>query len=224
MRRPQTILSLTLTSIFILCLCASATTAAGPDSTTGVANNTPTASPSSSTGGSYPRYPGGSGGFGPPPWIGTAIEQYQASLRTASQNAPSTTSQSQISPTAQGVTIVSSATATTAAQASGSSPPKSKSSSSPPVQNWVIIVAVVIANWLLTAIAIYYCLRRRRHKEKETASHAHQPPIAFEADNQSHHQRRYEAPGGDRQPEMHDTQRLELNGSWPPASRSELPV
>ncbi|KAL8756866.1 MAG: hypothetical protein Q9184_004367 [Pyrenodesmia sp. 2 TL-2023] len=227
MRSQRSIVSVTLTiiSIVIFGLCTSATTTAGSSSTESAGNtvtvDTASTAQPASTGGSYPGFRGGSG-FGPPPWIGTAIEQYQASLRSASQDAPSATSPIGISPSAQGSTMVS-ATTTATATPSPSSSPDTKSSSSPHVQNWVIIVAVVIANWLLTAFVIYYCLRRRRHQEKETASPANQPS-PFEADDQNHYQRRYEAQGADWQPEMHDTQRLELNGSLPPAARSELPV
>ncbi|KAL8678974.1 MAG: hypothetical protein Q9186_004695 [Xanthomendoza sp. 1 TL-2023] len=160
--------------------------------------------------------------FGPPGWVSSAIEQYQASLRSASQ---STTS----SPTTLVTTTRSSISSIATATASTTPSSPDTTSGNQRVKQGVGIAFGVSLVWLLLILALaYWWIRRRRrarqskdsvpsdHQSSSVGSTASHPCVCqcHEAEG---------SPGEKRNPELHDTHRVEMKGSLGPL-RTELPA
>ncbi|KAI4186959.1 MAG: hypothetical protein L6R41_003116 [Letrouitia leprolyta] len=213
-------MNLYLKVFFFLSLveCAFAVSELSSDSTSNLMKTlTVTATPSSSS-----AQNGGSGGpqFGPPPWVETAIEQYQASLHASNQSATSTIIRtSSVTAASLSTSMPSGASPLTVTvgatrEASPALSTKAGSSSDNTIRNDILIVVGVTIGWLIVGVGLYYFIRRRRARRGKNPRADTNPRYGANL---------HEAGLKERQPELEDTQRLELKGSHQ-AERTELPI
>ncbi|KAI4220194.1 MAG: hypothetical protein L6R36_007790 [Xanthoria steineri] len=158
---------------------------------------------------------------GPPPWIGSAIQQYQASLQ--SQNATS-------SPTSLVTSTTSSSSSDIAspAAASASSPSTAKASggNNDRVKIGVSIAFGVSLLWLISALIIWWVLRKRHaRRRKEVPSSEHESSSSYYSTSHPCACQCHEVEGspGMKREELHHSHRVEMKGSLGP-SRTELPA
>ncbi|KAL8766286.1 MAG: hypothetical protein Q9194_006300 [Teloschistes cf. exilis] len=164
-------------------------------------------------------------GYGPPAWIASAASQYQESLRLHGQNATVPSNSTQAPVTSSGPVTAS----TTGNASQLAAPASTPASTISPAYKTVVAVLGASLFTVIVGLIAYWVLRRRRAKQrKDTRSDGdspggqslstlhHQPTAeqAFEVDSPVR---------GRGQPELWDTQRVEMRGcSWP--IRNELPT
>ncbi|KAL8630343.1 hypothetical protein Q9189_003980 [Teloschistes chrysophthalmus] len=156
-------------------------------------------------------------GYGPPAWIASAVAQYQESLRLHGQNATVPSNSTQAPLTSSGPVTAS----TTGTASLATAPANAPASSISPAYKTVVAVLGTSLFTVIVGLIAYWVLRRRRAKQRKDTrsdgdspgSHSpstlhHQPTMeqAFEVDSPVH---------GRGQPELWDTQRLEMRGSSP---------
>ncbi|KAI4105424.1 MAG: hypothetical protein LQ339_003488 [Xanthoria mediterranea] len=158
---------------------------------------------------------------GPPPWIGSAIQQYQASLN--SQNATS-------SPTSLTISTISSSSSNIASPAAASASPPSTAKASggnnDRVKIGVSIAFGVSLLWLISALIVWRILRKRHaRRRKEVPSSGHESSSSYYSTSHPCACQCHEVEGspGMKREELHHSHRVEMKGSLGP-SRTELPA
>lgn len=188
---------------------------AGSVSTTDSASSSQTTPSTTPFSGPY----GGQGG-GPPPWIGTAIQQYQASLNSVHQDPQNATS----SPTTLMTITTSSSNIASPTAASAGPSSTAKASANDRVKIGVSIAFGVSFLWLISAFVIWWTLRKRRAiRGKETPS-GHESSSSYSTSHpcacQCHE---VEGSPAMKREELHHSHRVEMKGSLG-HSRTELPA
>ncbi|KAL8875775.1 MAG: hypothetical protein Q9198_005914 [Flavoplaca austrocitrina] len=158
------------------------------------------------------------GGYGPPPWVETAIEQYQASQRSSRENAQNATS----SPTTLMTTTIDTASITAPSAAAATAPSTSSPSGNDRVKIGVSIAFGVSFLWLISAFVIWWILRKRRAKRgkempsavESTSSYSITHPCACQCHE-------VEGDPGIKREELHNSHRAEMKGD---PGRTELPA
>ncbi|KAL8800915.1 MAG: hypothetical protein Q9182_004840 [Xanthomendoza sp. 2 TL-2023] len=160
--------------------------------------------------------------YGPPQWVSSAIEQYQASLNAAKQSTTSSPTTVMTSPTGSTSSIPT-------ARASPAAGSPDKTSGDQRVKQGVGIAFGVSFVWLVLILALlYWRIRRRRRARQSKDSILGEDHSASTGSAASHPCacQSHEAegsPGEKRNPELHDAHRVELKGSVGPL-RTELPA
>ncbi|KAL8821005.1 MAG: hypothetical protein Q9223_000881 [Gallowayella weberi] len=161
--------------------------------------------------------------FGPPLWVSSAIEQYQASLKSATQNTTSSPPTTLMTSTTSSTSSNPTVTASTAAVS------PDKTSGDQRVKQGVGIAFGVSLVWLVLILALlYWWIRRRRHarQSKDFIPSEHQSASTGSTASHPCACQCHEAegsPGEKRDPELHDVHRVEMKGSVGPL-RTELPA
>ncbi|KAL8845886.1 MAG: hypothetical protein Q9221_008979 [Calogaya cf. arnoldii] len=197
---------------------ASVSKTASRPSSTSSSNNAQTTSPETAPGSPFSGQNGD-----PPPWVGSAIDQYQASLQSFRQNPQNATS----TPPTTLVTSTVSSSEITSPAAAAASPSSTATSSNERVKIGVSIAFGVTFLWLISAFLIWWFLRKRRARKNEKTSGGHGWPSSTSTSHpcacECHEVEGSPGGPGTKREELQDTHRAEMKGSLR-HSRTELPA